>query len=173
MLAQPLSYLILPPEIAKPALSNLSVDLRLPSGHRLLCTDDLEPAIASKTGDDAFVLVAGLLVDLRSNTISGTEVASSLLASARVGTAAFLSHLDEIAGRYIVIYCDGRSAPRIYGDACGALKINYHHDSGVIGSNIYMMAQTLGIGRRNVRPEYSKNPYRKDSTFIFLLTFEI
>lgn len=127
--------------------------LTLPRGWHFFAAKDLPFAMAQI--GEAYVLLAGIAIDVESAVADLTSLASDLLGILRNSREAFYEATDRLAGRWVVFYSDGRnSAPIAMGDATHSIKVNYTEDASVCSSNIFLISRLLGQDKPEYRPQF-------------------
>lgn len=127
----------------------------LPHGRKIYYENNLNAAITSDEEIGAYVLVLGFLIDLPNEEMDNKWISSNLLTQLLKGEELFFESINNIAGRYIIVYKSNiKTNPKIIGDACGTLKITYDHRHKVISSNIFLIDNLIYEARRKYRKEF-------------------
>lgn len=132
--------------------------IQLP-GNRSFWCDDSKTLSIKITDDQHFAIVYGHFVDTLEN-VSDKELANSLLSAWQVGTEAFHSRIDRLAGRYVV--CIGNKEESfVYHDATGLRSVYYSDESNLASSHINLLtslephAEHLTVKGASLAADYS------------------
>lgn len=117
----------------------------------------LDVSIAQDVQSGAYVMVAGLAIDLREKSLCLEFVCRGLLSSLLSSEDVFFDHIDYIAGRFIVVYRRSALAcANVISDATGMLKVNYAPGEKLLSSNVFLIDFAVNGGARRFDPMFKE-----------------
>ena len=162
----PLSYLLTKQPCLE--LRDRLNPMRLPDDYLFYQSNDLRVASSESRIENrnAFVLVAGLMIDTNIQTTDLHSICCALCKKLLISYEHFLEYADSISGRYIILYrgvdCSELS---IINDATGMMKVLYCQQTHAVSSNIFLIRDYAQINKSQKHPLFiNKRPFWKFGT---------
>lgn len=93
--------------------------------------------------NEKWIFLLGSMIDVRNNTPDKELIIRNAIREWQISEEALFNYLDEISGRYIMMFHDGEKT-RILSDATGMKTIIYSRKQTIIASHVQIVQQLTG-----------------------------